>query len=142
MKTIILAAIVLTISTTAASALTIKNDEGGYVPSYAKKFKGVAKRGERVVIDGPCLSACTLALHFVPNNRICVTPRAVLGIHRFSHDWDGRHPDYVGTQMVIQGYPRPLQEWIAQRGGYAAMPGGNGYWTVQGSDLTRILKPC
>ena len=42
---------------------------------------GCAQSGERVVIDGPCLSACTLVLSTVPSNRICVTRRAVLGFH-------------------------------------------------------------
>lgn len=141
MKTIITAVIMLTIGTTQAPALTITNDTGGWVPPYMKKFKAVAKRGERVVIDGPCMSACTLVLHYVPTNRICVTQRAVIGIHRFSFDWDGRYPDQVQTQKVIRGYPPPLQAWIAQRGGYAAMP-SQGFWPVTGTDLTRMLRPC
>ncbi len=33
------------------------------------------------MIDGPCLSACTLVLMTVPEERICVTRRAVLGFH-------------------------------------------------------------
>ena len=37
-----------------------------------------AVQGEQVVIDGPCLSACT-ALGVIPRERICVTPRARLG---------------------------------------------------------------
>ena len=40
-----------------------------------------APSGEKVIIDGPCLSACTLVLSTVPSNRICVTKRAVLGFH-------------------------------------------------------------
>lgn len=141
MRTIIAATIALAISATTSPALTITNDEGGWVPPYMKKFKAVAKRGERVVIDGPCISACTLVLHYVPTNRICVTSRAVLGVHRFSFDYDGRYPDQVQTRKVIRGYPQALQAWIAQRGGYDAMP-SNRFWSVQGSDLTRMLKPC
>lgn len=141
MKAIITATILLAIGITETSALTITNDIGGWVPPYQKKFRAIAKRGERVIIDGPCMSACTLVLHYVPANRICVTQRAVLGIHRFSFDFDGRYPDQIQTQKVIRGYPQPLQAWIAQRGGYAAMP-SQGFWPVTGTDLTRMLRPC
>ena len=44
-------------------------------------FTAVRESGERVIIDGPCLSACTLVLGVVPKDRICVTPRAVFGFH-------------------------------------------------------------
>ena len=45
---------------------------GGQVGPFLDLFEGVRKTGDRVVIDGPCLSACTLVLSMVPNNRICV----------------------------------------------------------------------
>ena len=54
---------------------------GGQVGPFLDLFDRVRASGERVVIDGPCLSACTLVLSTVPNDRICVTRRAVLGFH-------------------------------------------------------------
>ena len=54
---------------------------GGQVGPFLDLFDQVRASGERVVIDGPCLSACTLVLSVVPNDRICVTRRAVLGFH-------------------------------------------------------------
>jgi hypothetical protein len=54
---------------------------GGAVGPFLELFERVRASGERVVIDGPCLSACTLVLSTVPNGRICVTRRAVLGFH-------------------------------------------------------------
>ena len=54
---------------------------GGQVGPFLDLFDRVRESGERVVIDGPCLSACTLVLSTVPNERICVTRRAVLGFH-------------------------------------------------------------
>ena len=49
--------------------------------AYLEVFARVRQSGERVVIDGLCLSACTLVLSTIPRNRICVTRRAVLGFH-------------------------------------------------------------
>ena len=54
---------------------------GGAVDAYLAAFARVRQSGERVVIDGPCLSACTLVLTTIPRSRICVTRRAVLGFH-------------------------------------------------------------
>ena len=54
---------------------------GGEVGPFLQLFERVRASGERVVIDGPCLSACTLVLDMVPSDRICVTRRAILGFH-------------------------------------------------------------
>ena len=40
--------------------------------------------GTDVVIDGKCLSACTMVLGLVPSKQICVTPRARFGFHAAS----------------------------------------------------------
>src|SRR6202165_1570047 len=52
---------------------------GGQVGPFLDLFERVRASGERVVIDGPCLSACTLVLSMVPSDRICVTRPAILG---------------------------------------------------------------
>ena len=49
------------------------------VEDYLRTFAQIRQSGERVIIDGPCLSACTLVLSTIPKKRICVTSRAVLG---------------------------------------------------------------
>src|ERR1700694_1553342 len=54
---------------------------GGQVGPFLDLFERVRASGERVVIDGPCLSACTLVLGGGADDRICVTRRGVLGFH-------------------------------------------------------------
>jgi hypothetical protein len=66
----------------ASADVRIMSSAGGPVVPYVEFFSKVRKSGERVVIDGPCLSACTLVLSTIPRNRICVTSRAVLGSMR------------------------------------------------------------
>lgn len=141
MKTTITAISLLLASALSAQAHTITNDQGGYLPNYHKRYKAVAASGERVVIDGPCLSACTLVLHYVPAGRICATPRAVLGFHKVTHDYDGRYVDPKGTRLFVQSYPRSVQAWIARRGGQDAMP-VQGFWSMQGPELARYVRPC
>ena len=64
-----------------ANALTITNDPGGLIPMYVARMQSAAAMGERVIIDGNCLSACTMTLGIIPPQNVCATPRAVLGFH-------------------------------------------------------------
>ena len=65
----------------ARADVRIVSSPGGAVDAHLAAFARVGQSGERVVIDGPRLSACTLVLSTIPRNRICVTRRAVLGFH-------------------------------------------------------------
>jgi hypothetical protein len=84
MRTALAATIILVFVCSApaiADEVRILSSPGGQVGPFLDLFEGVRMTGDRVVIDGPCMSACTLVLSVVPNDRICVTRRAVLGFH-------------------------------------------------------------
>ena len=98
----------------------ILSSPGGAVDAYLSAFARLRQSGERVIIDGPCLSACTLVLSTIPRNRICVTRRAVLGFHaprwfdtRSGHTM--RAPE--ATRVVTASYPPGVRAWIKKRGG-------------------------
>ena len=98
----------------------ILSSSGGEVSSYLAVFARVRQSGDRVIIDGPCLSACTLVLSTIPKNRICVTRRAVLGFHapKYVDPRSGRmsrSPE--ATRIVTQSYPSGATAWIKKRGG-------------------------
>src|SRR5206468_5139388 len=57
-------------ATPARAELHITRDHGGYVEEYKAKYARVREKGERVIIDGICNSACTLVLGIVPMNKI------------------------------------------------------------------------
>ena len=104
----------------ASAEIRISGDPGGEVASYVRKFEAVRASGERVVIDGPCLSACTLLLGIVPRDHICVTRQAVLGFHAASYYDDTSRtlvPTREGTRLVMQVYPPQIRSWIAHHGG-------------------------
>jgi len=112
--------VLLLVSLAAARAdLRIVSSAGGEVGSYLRLFAAVRQSGERVTIDGPCLSACTLVLSTIPQDRICVTPRAVLGFHAARWvDQQGRQyaaPD--ATRLVSATYPVRVRDWIDRNGG-------------------------
>src|SRR5258706_13916839 len=77
--TLIIAAIIAMSATGASATMRISDDIGGRIGAYVDQFSAVRNSGERGVIDGACLSACTLVLGIGPRNRICVTRRGAPG---------------------------------------------------------------
>src|SRR5215510_13294315 len=117
---ILVAALALCASVAAARAdIRILSSPGGQVGPFIELFDKVRESGERVVIDGPCLSACTLVLMTVPNERICVTRRAVFGFHAArSMDRRGRlYAEPEASKAVQAAYPEPVRSWINRHGG-------------------------
>jgi hypothetical protein len=112
-------ALVVTGSCEAYAAIRIKADAGGQIGAYLASLLALRNSGQRVIIDGPCLSACTMVLGVIPTERICVTPRARLGFHAA---WDpgsnGRQVTNTGaTRLLMEIYPQHVRRWISRRGG-------------------------
>ena len=123
----------------AQAEVRILGSPGGQVGPFLDLFEEVRSSGERVVIDGPCLSACTLVLSMVPNDRICVTRRAVLGFHAArSVDRRGRmYAEPEASEAVLETYPAPVRSWIRRRGGLTSR-----LLLLRGRELTRIYSSC
>jgi hypothetical protein len=139
-KTFFLAAILGALALPAAQAeVRILASPGGQVGPFLDLFEQVRESGERVVIDGPCLSACTLVLSMVPNNRICVTRRAVLGFHAArSVDRRGRmYAEPEASELVLEAYPAPVRGWIRNRGGLSSR-----LLLLRGRELAAIYPSC
>ena len=121
MKSAVLAGAVaaaLTMSS-AQAAVVIKSDPGGQIGPYLENLEVLRGSGQKVVIDGPCLSACTMVLGVIPRERICVTSRARLGFHAAWHPGEDGHPipSREATALLMSIYPEHVRTWIARRGG-------------------------
>jgi hypothetical protein len=127
--------------TCAASAdVRIVGDPGGEVSAYVEKFRELRASGERIVIDGPCLSACTLLTGIIPRDRICVTRRAVLGFHAASYYDDASRslvPTRQGSRVVMRLYPAAIRAWIERHGGLTPRMIG-----LRGRELTALYPTC
>lgn len=121
-KFLLVAALVLLTPAMAAADLLIQGSRGGRIGDYLELFMLVREQGRRVVIDGPCLSACTLVLGVVPRDRICITPRAVLGFHAaWNPDANGRPRTHAeATRLMLATYPSSVRKWIRRKGGLTA----------------------
>src|SRR6266403_1692837 len=118
-KSALLALLLSALAFPASAEVRILASPGGEVGPFLDLFARVRASGERVVIDGPCLSACTLVLSMVPSDRICVTRRAILGFHAArSIDPRGRlYAEPEASGLVLEAYPSQVRGWIRHRGG-------------------------
>ncbi len=82
---------------------------GGYVSSFRAQGRDLAARHTPVIVDGPCLSACTVLVDEDRMN-VCITDRAVLGYHQGRSDVDGAYS--------VQTYETPgLSDFLEAHGG-------------------------
>ncbi len=123
----------------ASATMRIAEDRGGQIGQYLQSFAAVRESGERVVIDGNCLSACTLVLGLVPNDRICATSRARFGFHAaWMPDSDGRPvTSPMGTQALWNIYPVSVRHWISRHGGLSRR-----MIYMEGRSLSGIVASC
>jgi len=126
-------------ATSASAAMRISDDRGGQIGHYLQAFAMLRTSGERVVIDGNCLSACTLVLGLVPRERICATSRARFGFHAaWMPDSEGRPvTSPMGTQALWAIYPNHVRRWITRNGGLSRK-----MIYMEGRALNGIVASC
>ena len=139
MKIFLIIAALFAAMVPARAEVRILASPGGQVGPFLELFDRVRESGERVVIDGPCMSACTLVLSVVPHERICVTRRAVLGFHAArSMDRRGRiYAEPEASELVLEAYPGPVRDWIVRHGGLKSR-----LLLLRGRELTAMYRPC
>jgi len=124
----------------ASAEVRIVGDPGGEVSAYVQKYEQIRDSGEHVVIDGPCLSACTLLTGIIPRDRVCVTQRAMLGFHAASYYDDASRelvPTRAGSRLVMRLYPPAIRRWIDRHGGLTPH-----LIQLRGRDLAAIYRTC
>jgi len=136
---VLFSAILAALAMPALAEVRILASPGGQVGPFLRLFEQVRQSGERVVIDGPCLSACTLVLMSLPRSRICVTPRAILGFHAAtSRDFLGRSTyEPEATGVVLAAYPPRVRQWIVRQGGLSSR-----LLLLRGSELAAMYPRC
>jgi hypothetical protein len=121
------------------AAIRIADDRGGRIGNYLDRYEALRTSGETVVIDGLCLSACTIVLGSVSHDRICVTSHANLGFHAaYDFGANGRAvTNREATRMLYSHYPSQVRRWIAARGGLKSQ-----MIFLRGKELMSMYRPC
>ena len=136
---VVAALVALAGADTAWADMHIRMDTGGRIDAYLHRYATVRKSGQRVIVDGPCLSACTVLLGTIPKDRICVTGRASFGFHAaWVPTGGGRQaPSALGDRMLWANYPAPVREWITKHGGLTKR-----IIYLRGRELTALYPAC
>ena len=92
----------------------IKNDRGGLIGEYAKKYEDILARDEHVRISGYCASACAMVLGIIPRNHICAEPDAIFAFHS-PVTVEGKIDPALTRQFYRQFYPPVIQRRLAMR---------------------------
>jgi hypothetical protein len=123
----------------AQAAMRITGDPGGLIIEYAQRFLHARASGEQVIIDGACLSACTLAIAMLPREQICTTPKAVLGFHAAWRPTSGggKETSYLATQAMMELYPTDVRGWIGRHGGLTSR-----MIFLRGRELATMVPAC
>lgn len=101
----------------AAPHLRITFDPGGEIDHFLLKYDALHQAGAIVVIDGPCISACTLVTAMIRRDRVCVTERATMGFHSASLVSPfGRKHSEDGTALLWGLYPDDVKELVKEAG--------------------------
>lgn len=82
-----------------------------------------------VRIVGPCVSACTVLIGYIPRQHICVAPGGYLGFHWATAGF--------ATQELWSAYPSDIRLWISQHGGLSDQM----LW-LQAPSIYRYFRKC
>jgi len=86
----------LTASAVRAETIDVSDFQGGLLSTYQTQWSTLAARGVKVRIVGPCVSACTILVGYIPRNNIRVS-WIPLGYYRLPHARD--------VEFLSAGYP-------------------------------------
>ena len=116
----------------------VKRNPGGELGAFRAAADEIKSSGRRVVIDGPCYSACAILADEARSN-VCVTSRAKFGFHQ----------GYVVGQRKIGGpvkllgrfkptHSSDIARWVSKHGGYPS----KGFRMMGIGSAGKIWKRC
>lgn len=111
----------------------IKRNLGGTIREFQEQARQVVKDNKPVIVDGLCLSACTIFVD-IARDQVCLTEKALLAYHQ------GYIPKTRVTFDI--NYETPgLNEYIKERGGLPNPYTGN-FLTINFEEAKQFYKPC
>jgi hypothetical protein len=120
--------------------IVVRDDVGGVIMKYIEHWQDLAAQGDDVDILGPCLSACTLVVGYIPKDRLCFGENASLQFHA-ARELDGQISLWA-TRWMISKYPDDIRRWLALRGPPENMT-VHEWWILPASDLWKMgYKRC
>jgi hypothetical protein len=115
---------------------------GGDVDEFIEHYSDLRVKGARVIVDGSCISACTLAAGLLPPERICATPMARLVFHSAFYEGAFGEKKFAkdATEIIWHIYPVKLRELLRSKGWNAEEH--NDLIFIEGDELNSVIRPC
>lgn len=97
--------------------VVIDTNWGGSIVEHYEKYSEYKRRNSLLVVDGVCISACTMISGVVPRENICVTERAIFGYHSaFVMTTEGPKYSEMGTKLLWMILPEFVREKVRAAG--------------------------
>ena len=120
-----------------AACLVVTFDVGGFVGARADMVRAIRAADGCVVIDGDCLSSCTMFLAL--GDAVCVTDRARLFFHGPRGAFGEPLPPHLfdhWSGVMAQHYPGPIGPWFLAKGRFGES------WVDAGELMRLGVAPC
>jgi hypothetical protein len=124
------------------AALRISFDPGGRLIEYIEKYTMLRDAEAKIIIDGMCISACTLITGIMPDDSVCVTQSARLVFHSAK---GGDLHSSEGTRLAWHIYPEKVRTILRARGWDGDDSTKNEHPDliyVEGAELRAIYRDC
>jgi hypothetical protein len=129
-------------STAQARTMRIMYSPGGEVDAFIKKFNTARRDNTLVILDGQCISACTLSASLIKPERVCVTPFAQLVFHSAWYENDEGEIKFAkdATDIIYHSYPLQLRKLLHEKG----WDGGEhrALIFIEGDELLSVVRAC
>jgi hypothetical protein len=102
------------------SRMVFNFERGGVIKEHVERWQELARSGADVEILGPCFSACTMIVAYVPKERLCFGVFASLQFH-LAWDRETGKTSLDASLWMLKLYPREIYDWIMEMGGVASM---------------------
>jgi hypothetical protein len=116
------------------NAVSISNDSGGLIGSYAIRVASYRRAGTLVKFNGRCDSACTLLLG-LPSQQTCISSGAYFRFH--SPSAQSQRSVHIAEMYMMQKYPGWVRNWISRNNGLSRQ-----LITMKYDYASRFLKRC
>src|SRR3989344_4450319 len=110
---------------------------GGGLGVFTHAAEVIRKERRWVVIDGRCMSACTI-LADEARNRVCITKRATFEFHAGSVNFLGFRLENVEFDLP---YSQPIARWVKSRGGLPSAKSGK-FLVMRYGEARRFWQTC
>jgi hypothetical protein len=118
------------------STMVLNFEPGGVIKEHVERWQEAARSGLDVEILGPCYSACTMIVAYVPKERLCFGAFATLQFH-LAWDRETGKPSLDASLWMLKQYPREIYDWVMERGGVASMTIPT-FWELRAPNLWRM----